>query len=95
MSEKFPVLVTGATGKLGTKTCEALLRHGFDVRATDQKVPPEFEFETELGDLKDEYFVHRLMRGVRAVVHLGVDEWLGAMTERYLNRRAGGALREG
>ena len=71
MSEKFPVLVTGATGKLGTKTCEALLRHGFDVRATDQKVPPEFEFETELGDLKDEYFVHRLMRGVRAVVHLG------------------------
>jgi nucleoside-diphosphate-sugar epimerase len=71
MSEKFPVLVTGATGKLGAKTCEALLRHGFDVRATDQKLPPDFEFRTELGDLKDEYFVHRLMRDVRAVVHLG------------------------
>jgi nucleoside-diphosphate-sugar epimerase len=71
MTEKFPVLVTGATGKLGTKACEALLRHGFDVRATDQKLPPEFEFETELGDLKDEWFVHRAMRGVGAVVHLG------------------------
>jgi nucleoside-diphosphate-sugar epimerase len=71
MSEKFPVLVTGATGKLGAKTCEALLRHGFDVRATDQKMPPDFEFATELGDLQDEYFVHRLMRDVRAVVHLG------------------------
>jgi nucleoside-diphosphate-sugar epimerase len=71
MSENFPVLVTGATGKLGAKTCEALLRRGFDVRATDQKMPADFEFTTELGDLKDEYFVHRLMRGVRAVVHLG------------------------
>jgi nucleoside-diphosphate-sugar epimerase len=71
MSENFPVLVTGATGKLGAKTCEALLRHGFDVRATDQKMPVDFEFATELGDLRDEYFVHRLMRGVRAVVHLG------------------------
>jgi nucleoside-diphosphate-sugar epimerase len=71
MSDKFPVLVTGATGKLGAKTCEALLAHGFDVRATDQKMPPDFEFDTELGDLRDEFFVHRLMRGVRAVVHLG------------------------
>jgi nucleoside-diphosphate-sugar epimerase len=70
-STGFPVLVTGATGKLGAKTCEALLRHGFDVRATDQKMPPDFDFRTELGDLQDEYFVHRLMRDVRAVVHLG------------------------
>jgi nucleoside-diphosphate-sugar epimerase len=71
MSDKFPVLVTGATGKLGAKTCEALLSRGFDVRATDQKIPSDFEFETEVGDLRDEFFVHRLMRGVRAVVHLG------------------------
>jgi len=71
MTDKNIVLVTGATGKLGTTTCEALLRHGFSVRATDQKLPPDFEFETELGDLKDEFFVQRLMRGVSAVVHLG------------------------
>ena len=71
MSERCKVLVTGATGKLGEKTCEALLRHGHDVRATDQKVPPDFQLDVELGDLKDEFFVHRLLRGVRAVVHLG------------------------
>jgi len=71
MSHRCNVLVTGATGKLGAKTCEALLRHGHDVRATDQKLPADFDFEVELGDLADEFFVHRLMRGVGAVVHLG------------------------
>jgi len=71
MSTRCKVLVTGATGKLGSKTCEALLRHGYDVRATDRKMPADFDFEVELGDLEDEYFVHRLMRGVGAVVHLG------------------------
>lgn len=71
MTQKLLVLVTGATGKLGSRTCDALLRHGFDVRATDQKLPVDFDFETDLGDLKDEFFVHRLVRGVGAVVHLG------------------------
>lgn len=71
MTDKRTVLVTGATGKLGTSTCHALLRHGFSIRATDQKRPPGFELETELGDLQDEFFVHRVMRGVSAVVHLG------------------------
>jgi len=86
MTERFPVLVTGATGKLGTKTCEALLRHGFDVRATDQKLPPDFEFATELGDLKDEYFVHRLLRDVQAVVHLGnhPNQFAGPSPQRIL-----------
>jgi len=41
------------------------------VRATDQKMSAELELGIELGDLKDEYFVHRLVRGVGAVVHLG------------------------
>lgn len=71
MTQNLVVLVTGATGKLGSRTCEALRSHGFDVRATDQKTPPGFPFDTELGDLKDEYFVHRLMKGAQAVVHLG------------------------
>jgi nucleoside-diphosphate-sugar epimerase len=68
---KFSVLVTGGTGKLGLATCQALARHGYEVRATDQKLPPEFPWSAELGDLKDEFFVHRLVRGVGAVVHLG------------------------
>jgi nucleoside-diphosphate-sugar epimerase len=71
MIQKFSVLVTGATGKLGSSTCQALRRHGFEVRATDQKLAPGFDFQTELGDLKDEFFVHRLLGGMGAVVHLG------------------------
>jgi nucleoside-diphosphate-sugar epimerase len=65
------VLVTGATGKLGVRTCHALAQHGFQVRATDQKTAPNFPYALELGDLTDEYFVHRLVRGAGAVVHLG------------------------
>jgi nucleoside-diphosphate-sugar epimerase len=80
------VLVTGATGRLGTRTCQALVRHGFELRATDQKLPAEFPFPTELGDLKDEFFVHRLVRGVFAVVHLGnhPNQFAGPSPQRIL-----------
>lgn len=71
MSQRQKILVTGASGKLGEKACEALQRHGFDVRATDQKLPAERALDVELGDLKDEFFVHRLLRGIDGVVHLG------------------------
>jgi len=87
MTPEFVVLVTGATGKLGSSTCRALEQHGFQVRATDQKVPPEFPFSLETGDLKDEFFVHRLVRGVRAVVHLGnhPNAFVGPSPQRILS----------
>jgi nucleoside-diphosphate-sugar epimerase len=71
MTPRSVVLVTGATGKLGSHACQALARQGYEVRATDQKMAPGFPFEVEVGDLLDEYFAHRLVRGVHAVVHLG------------------------
>lgn len=86
MSSEFIVLVTGATGKLGLRTCEVLKQQGYVLRATDQKLPPEFPFELELGDLKDEFFVHRLVRGVSAVVHLGnhPNAFVGPSPQRIL-----------
>lgn len=86
MSSEFVVLVTGATGKLGVRTCEALKQRGYTLRATDQKLPPEFPFELELGDLKDEFFVHRLVRGVSAVVHMGnhPNAFVGPSPQRIL-----------
>jgi nucleoside-diphosphate-sugar epimerase len=87
VSDVRRVLVTGATGKLGRATCEALLALGFEVRATDQKQPSAFPVEVELGDLKDEFFVHRLVRGVQAVVHLGnhPNAFVGPSPQRLLS----------
>lgn len=86
MSSEFVVLVTGATGKLGTRTCEVLKERGYALRASDQKLPPDFPFELEPGDLKDEFFVHRLVRGVSAVVHLGnhPNAFVGPSPQRIL-----------
>ncbi|MEY4548587.1 MAG: hypothetical protein RL685_4782 [Pseudomonadota bacterium] len=86
MSSEFVVLVTGATGKLGVRTCEVLKQRGYTLRATDQKMPADFPFELELGDLKDEFFVHRLLRGVAAVVHLGnhPNAFVGPSPQRIL-----------
>jgi nucleoside-diphosphate-sugar epimerase len=87
MTAEFVVLVTGATGKLGSSTCRALEQQGFRVRATDQKVSPDFPFSFELGDLKDEFFVHRLVRGAGAVVHLGnhPNAFVGPSPQRILS----------
>lgn len=87
MSQNRIVLVTGATGRLGTRTCQVLAKHGFEVRATDQKQPADFPFAAELGDLKDEFFVHRMVRGAFAVVHLGnhPNQFAGPSPQRILS----------
>jgi nucleoside-diphosphate-sugar epimerase len=86
MSSEFVVLVTGATGKLGLSTCQVLKQRGYTLRTTDQKLPANFPFELELGDLKDEFFVHRLVRGASAVVHLGnhPNAFVGPSPQRIL-----------
>jgi nucleoside-diphosphate-sugar epimerase len=71
MDRKLTVLVTGATGHLGTAVTEALLTSGHQVRATDRRFRPGFPVKIELGDLTDELFAYRALEGVDAVVHLG------------------------
>lgn len=65
------VLVTGAAGKLGSATCEALVARGIDVRATDRRYRRGLPVRLEVGDLGEEGFVYRMVEGVDAVVHLG------------------------
>jgi nucleoside-diphosphate-sugar epimerase len=65
------ILVTGATGNLGRHVCRGLLERGHDVRATDRKFVADFPVPIELGDLLDEFFVHRVTQGCDSVVHLG------------------------
>jgi nucleoside-diphosphate-sugar epimerase len=80
------VLVTGATGKLGTAVCHALLGSGFEVCATDRRHARDFPVKVELGDLCDELFVYRALEGARAVVHLGnhPNAFIGLSPQRLL-----------
>jgi nucleoside-diphosphate-sugar epimerase len=67
------VLVTGAAGRIGSKTTQWLLDRGHTVRATDRRrggslpatVPLEY------ADLCDPLSCYRLVDGMDAVVHLG------------------------
>ena len=68
---KLNILVTGATGLLGTAVCKALLDRGHSVRATDMKYVHDFPIRVEMGDLRDEFFVYRVIEGCDTVVHLG------------------------
>ena len=78
MCAQLKVLVTGATGHLGTAVCEALLSRGHQVRATDRKFTRECPAKPVLGDLLDEHFVYEQVDGCDAVVHLGNHPNLGA-----------------
>jgi nucleoside-diphosphate-sugar epimerase len=87
-SEYSPTtLVTGATGRLGTAVCRALLDRGHSVRATDRRFVAGFPVRVELGDLCDELFVYRVTDGCDSVVHLGnhPNPWVGLSPQRLLS----------
>jgi len=86
MSSEPTILVTGATGKLGLAVCKALLERGLTVRATDLKFAADFPVRVELGDLRDELFVYRMVEGCSAVVHLGnhPNMYVGLSRQRLL-----------
>jgi nucleoside-diphosphate-sugar epimerase len=67
--------------------CRALLERGFTVRATDLKFAPDFPVRVELGDLRDELFVYRMVEGCDAVVHLGnhPNAFVGLSRQRLLS----------
>ena len=75
------ILVTGATGFIGSHLCEELVRNGFDVKAFDRynisnsytwledsDVRNEIEFE--LGDIRDYDSVKKSMHNCSSVFHL-------------------------
>lgn len=79
------VLVTGATGLIGTKLVEKLLARGYAVRGMGRRPKPEYpkgctvppenlwehpEFEYFQGDVCDADSVLRAMEGCRFVLHL-------------------------
>lgn len=65
------VLVTGATGRLGSVVCKELARRQHDVVGTDQRFAPGLGVPLKLADLRDSRAVYPLLEGVDAVAHLG------------------------
>lgn len=65
------VLVTGATGRLGSVVCKALVAAGHDVLATDQRFAAGLGAKLVLADLRQAHAVYPLLEGQQAVVHLG------------------------
>jgi nucleoside-diphosphate-sugar epimerase len=65
------VLVTGATGRLGSVVCKELLQRGHDVLGTDQRFVAGLGVPLKLADLRDSLAVYPLLEGCEAVVHLG------------------------
>ncbi len=65
------VLVTGATGRLGSLVCKELLLRGHDVLGTDQRFESALGVPLKLADLREPLGVYPLLEGRDAVVHLG------------------------
>jgi uncharacterized protein YbjT (DUF2867 family) len=90
------VLVTGATGTVGSEVVKALLRRGAEVRAFTRTHPKPGTFpgavEVALGDLTDPVSVTEAMKGVDELFLLignVADEFTQALTAYGLAKKAG------
>jgi uncharacterized protein YbjT (DUF2867 family) len=94
--KSMKVLVTGATGAVGSEVARALLQRGAQVRAFARKQPDSGTFpgavEIALGDLGDPVSVTEALRGIdKLFLLIGnvADEFTQAVTAYGLAKKAG------
>ena len=68
---KKKILVTGAVGLFGRFIVAELLRHSFEVVATDLAEDPDAPVPVHLANLLDLAAVRKLLPGIDGVIHLG------------------------
>ena len=65
------ILVTGASGFVGTHLCGQLIKKGHTVRAACRKIPEDRQLEyINCGDLSKDYDWSKALNGIEVVVHL-------------------------
>src|SRR5690242_9819579 len=87
------VLVTGATGFIGSHVARQLLEDGYEVRALVRPAGPGQEVrrnqpdppcEVRAGDLRDPESLRQALAGCEALVHVAADYRLWAPDEKTL-----------
>lgn len=73
LSDRVPVLITGASGALGSEVVKRFRSQGQRVRTFVRRVPDSLPdgVEVAVGDLGDPDAVARAVRGAKVVVHAG------------------------
>ena len=89
MADVGQVLVTGASGFVGSAVAKALIEAGFPVRALVRPTSPRAQLDGvdvafAEGDLRDAESVRRAMAGVRYVFHVAADYRLWARDPREI-----------
>ena len=65
------ICVTGAVGRLGSHTCDAVRAAGHELVATDLRTRPDLPYHVVIADLLRREQVYPLLEGCDAVIHLG------------------------
>jgi dihydroflavonol-4-reductase len=83
MAKSAQILITGATGLVGSAVANKLVAEGFPVRALVRPGSPRFhldglDLEYVAGDIRDPQSVRQAMVGVRYVFHVAADYRLWA-----------------
>lgn len=96
MSGKGQVLVTGASGFVGSAVARKLVEAGFSVRALVRPTSPRFhlgrlDLQFAIGDFRHPESVRQAMTGVRYVFHVAADYrlWARDRNEIYVNNVVG------
>ncbi|XP_048500917.1 uncharacterized protein LOC104898527 isoform X2 [Beta vulgaris subsp. vulgaris] len=93
------VLVTGASGYLGSKLCHTLLNNGYSVRAfvrhtsnlSSLPSPSSPNFQLSFGDVNDISTLHSALSGCHVIIHSAalVEPWL-PHSSSFFNVNVGG-----